>query len=169
MKRDRNLILDILHEVESLPDDGTFHDILVEGHSQAEISEHVRLAHEEGLLEAWDLSSMDVTCWKPARLTTIGHDYLERARAATGPPIAETQVMQTSFAGPSSALRASFTYDVAISFAGEQRAEARAIADCLKKSGGERFSTTNTKTPYCGEKIYTSICPRFTKRRHATA
>src|SRR5947208_274160 len=41
MKRDMDLIREILMEIENLPDDGKFYDIAVQGHTAAEISNHV--------------------------------------------------------------------------------------------------------------------------------
>lgn len=87
-----NLVRAVLIETEKLPDDGGFYDISVEGFSEAEISNHVRLSDEAGFLEAEDLSTMGRVCWKPKRLTYEGHEFLngirsdsvwERAKAVT--------------------------------------------------------------------------------------
>ena len=54
-----------------------------------------------------------------------------------------------------------FEYDVAISFAGEQRAEAEAIADCLKNAdvkvfydryGSVSLQTRRFRPPFCHRK-----------------
>lgn len=83
MKRDMDLIRAILIEVEKLPLDPAFHDISVPGYTQAEITDHVQLADEAGLIEAVNLSSHDGVCWKPKRLTYEGHRFLDAARSDT--------------------------------------------------------------------------------------
>ena len=83
MKRDMDLIRAILIEVEKLPPDLGFHDISVQGHTEEEVTFHVRLADEAGLIEAEDLSSHDGVCWKPKRLTYEGHEFLDAARSDT--------------------------------------------------------------------------------------
>jgi hypothetical protein len=84
MKRDMNLIRAVLIEAEELPDDDAMHDIFVEGFSDTEISNHVRLCDEAGFLDAEDLTMMDgVCCWKPKRLTYEGHEFLDGIRSDT--------------------------------------------------------------------------------------
>jgi hypothetical protein len=46
-------------KVGELPFDGCFHDVRVEGRSGEEISYHIMLLHEAGLIEAIDLGSND--------------------------------------------------------------------------------------------------------------
>lgn len=81
MKRDMELVREILMRVEDLPYDGSFHDIQIEGRSDEAISYHVMLLDEAGLLEAEDLSSLSGTCWKPKQLTYSGHEFLDAARS----------------------------------------------------------------------------------------
>ncbi|MGD0223084.1 MAG: DUF2513 domain-containing protein [Terriglobia bacterium] len=83
MKRDMDLIRAVLIEVEKLPYDGGFHHISVEGHSEEEVTYHVLLAHEHGLIDAANLTTMDGVCWKPKRLTYQGHEFLDSARSDT--------------------------------------------------------------------------------------
>lgn len=83
MKRDMDLIRAILIEVEKLPLDPGFHDISVAGYTEEEITYHVQLADEAGLIEAVNLSSNDGVCWKPKRLTYQGHQFLDAARSDT--------------------------------------------------------------------------------------
>ena len=83
MKRDMELIRAILIKVEKLPYDAGFHDISVEGYSEEEINYYVLLAHEAGLIDAADLTTMDGVCWKPKRLTYQGHEFLDSARSDT--------------------------------------------------------------------------------------
>jgi hypothetical protein len=83
MKRDMNLIRAVLIEAEKLPDDDAMHDISVEGFTDAEISNHVRLCDEAGFVDAYDLSTLDGVCWKPIRLTYEGHEFLDGIRSDT--------------------------------------------------------------------------------------
>jgi hypothetical protein len=83
MKRDMDLVREILLKVEEVPFDGRFHDIAVEGRSMDEITYHVMLLQEAGFIEAMDLSSLSGICWKPTRLTYSGHEFLDAARSDT--------------------------------------------------------------------------------------
>ena len=83
MKLDPDLVRQILLKVEEFPFDGSFHDVEIEGRMENEISYHVMLLHEAGLIEALDLSSHDGVCWKAKRLTYNGHQFLDAARSDT--------------------------------------------------------------------------------------
>jgi hypothetical protein len=83
MKRDMDLVREILLKIEEFPFDGRFHDVTVDGHTAGEINYHVLLLHEAGFIEALDLSSLSGICWKPTRLTYSGHEFLDAARSDT--------------------------------------------------------------------------------------
>jgi hypothetical protein len=83
MKRDMNLIRAVLIETEKLPDDDAMHDIAVQGFTEAEISNHVRLSDEAGFIDAEDLTTLSGVCWKPKRLTYEGHEFLDSIRSDT--------------------------------------------------------------------------------------
>jgi hypothetical protein len=83
VKLDTDLVRQILLTVEEFPFDGNFHDVEIEGRTENEISYHVMLLHEAGLLEALDLSTLSGVCWKPQRLTYNGHQFLDAARSDT--------------------------------------------------------------------------------------
>jgi hypothetical protein len=83
MKRDMELCRELLLKVEELPFDGRFHDVAVEGRSDEEITYHIMLLDEAGLIEAEDLSTLSSICWKPKRLTYSGHEFLDGARSDT--------------------------------------------------------------------------------------
>jgi hypothetical protein len=83
MKLDTELVREILIKIEELPFDGGFHDIAVDGRTGGEITYHVMILDEAGLIEAMDLSTMDGICWKPKRLTYAGHQFLDAARSDT--------------------------------------------------------------------------------------
>jgi hypothetical protein len=76
-----DLVRDILLAVEESTHAAGWCDVNVQGHSTAEVTYHVRMLHEQGLIEAQDLSSLDGACWKPKRLTWQGHEFLESARS----------------------------------------------------------------------------------------
>lgn len=82
MKRNTALSRTILLAVEN---DETstgrgFIDLDIPNHSKEEVSEHVRLLFEDGLIEAIDFSSFDGPDWKPVRLTSQGHNFLNSIR-----------------------------------------------------------------------------------------
>lgn len=57
-----------------------------------------------------------------------------------------------------------FDYDVAISFAGEQRKEAEAIADCLKKNGVSVFYDGYEKADLWGKDLYEHLSAVYEKK-----
>ncbi|HBG31044.1 MAG TPA: hypothetical protein DDW98_10500, partial [Gammaproteobacteria bacterium] len=65
------------------PDDGSYVDINVPEKTSEEISYHVQLLHEAGLLKAQDYSSIGDYDWKPLTLTWEGHEFLDAARNET--------------------------------------------------------------------------------------
>ena len=83
MKRDMDLVREILLKLEDLPYDGQLHNITVDGRTNEEISYHVMLLEEAGLIAAMSLTSHDGICWKPTRLTYSGHEFLDAARSDT--------------------------------------------------------------------------------------
>jgi hypothetical protein len=96
MKRDPELCRDLLLKVEELPFDGRFHDVVVEGRSDEEITYHIMLLDEAGLIEAEDLSTLSGMCWKPKRLTYSGHEFLDAARSDTVWQKAKAWTMKTT-------------------------------------------------------------------------
>jgi len=80
MKRDMDLAREILLQMEKAPYDGTWHFVAVEGHSPEEVTYHVMLLDQAGLIEAENLSSMDGAEWAPKTLTWAGHEFLDASR-----------------------------------------------------------------------------------------
>ena len=81
MKRDMSLVRDILLAIEasdSDPDDTI--ELTLEGRSHEELSYHVMLMHEAGLIVAIDFSSFDGHAWTPQRLTWAGAEFLDSVR-----------------------------------------------------------------------------------------
>jgi hypothetical protein len=83
MKRDMDLVREVLLKVEELPFDGGFHDVAVDGRTDEEIYYHVMLLDEAGFIEAMNLTTNDGVCWKAMRLTYSGHEFLDAARSDT--------------------------------------------------------------------------------------
>jgi hypothetical protein len=84
MLRDMDFARHILTEMEAYPHfDQSYKTISLDSHTQEELSYHVRLLAQAGLIEAEDVSSMDGTAWNPVQLTNEGHEFLEAARNDT--------------------------------------------------------------------------------------
>lgn len=86
MKRDFDLARTILLAIEAY-EEATGHSWItlgkINGYSQKQVSYHVELLHEAGLIEAVNLSSLNSYCWEPKKLTWHGHDFLESSRNET--------------------------------------------------------------------------------------
>jgi hypothetical protein len=83
MKRDMDLIREILLEVEKLPYTGGFHKVAIEGHSEDEITYHTLLLAEADLIEATVCSVFGAESYLPVRLTWAGHEFLDAAKNDT--------------------------------------------------------------------------------------
>ncbi len=80
MKRDMDLVRAILFALEELPFDGGPLELKIEGHSPEEITYHVMLLDEAGLIKAFDFSGDEFTDWRPSHITWAGHEFLNAAR-----------------------------------------------------------------------------------------
>jgi len=83
MKRDMDLLRQILVQVEDHPFDMGMVELRFDGRSKAEIAYHVKLAQQAGLVEAIDLSTSNGPDIRPTSLTWHGHEFLEAARDET--------------------------------------------------------------------------------------
>ena len=86
MKRDMDIARQVLFEIEKCDDPwGPNRDLVIEGYSKQNISYHVKLLCQAGLIEAQDASSMGSGgfCWFAGSLTWEGHEFLEAARDDT--------------------------------------------------------------------------------------
>jgi hypothetical protein len=83
MKRDLDLVRKILFEVEKSPTPWGWVNLQIPGYSDEEISYHVKLLADAGLVQAKDLSSTAGFSWKPTALTWEGHEFLDAARNET--------------------------------------------------------------------------------------
>lgn len=93
MKRDLELLRQLLIEVEQLPGkDWT--EITIPGHTGDEIVYHAHLAADQGLLEAKFAPRDMFVLFK--RLTYDGHEFLDAARSDTVWAKAKEHVLQTT-------------------------------------------------------------------------
>lgn len=84
MKRDFDLVREILIAVEAREGDPRkTMPVEIPGRSQDEISYHVKLLWDEGLLDAVDFSHSTAFVIEPQRLTWRGHEFLDAARNDT--------------------------------------------------------------------------------------
>ena len=83
MKRDIGLIREILLQVEARPSVNDWGPVEIDGRSQEEISYHVKMLGDDGLLEALDMRSLGPDGFKydPKFLTARGHDFLDSIRS----------------------------------------------------------------------------------------
>ena len=86
MNRDMDLIRDILLAIEeSAEDPRGWIDLDLPERSAKEVSYHVMLLDQAGLIEGQNLSSMGEEGfeWRPKSLTWHGHEFLDAARSET--------------------------------------------------------------------------------------
>ena len=81
MKRDMDLVRDILFELEKQDGSGSWMTVVLEGHSEDEINYHLLLLKDAGFLEAAVLQDGVRAMVQPIRLTWSGHDFLNAARS----------------------------------------------------------------------------------------
>ena len=83
MKRDMGLIREILLQVEARPSVNDWGPVEIDGRSQEEISYHVKMLDDDGLLEALDMRTLGPDGFKydPKFLTARGHDFLGSIRS----------------------------------------------------------------------------------------
>ena len=82
MQRDMDLVRRILMEVEGAPH-GSWIELNIEGYSADEVSYHVMLLAQAGLITAIDDNGLDENIskgWVATGLTWSGHEFLRAAR-----------------------------------------------------------------------------------------
>jgi len=80
MKLNKELIREILLEVESTEDPLSLKTLNLPGHTDEEISYHICLLAEAGFLKAHDLTTLNGFNWSATRLTYEGHEFLDTIR-----------------------------------------------------------------------------------------
>jgi hypothetical protein len=84
MKRDMDLVRQILLEMERRSSYvEQLKPITIEGRSDEEVSYHIMLLHEAGLMEASGMTGGGRLHWIPQSLTWEGHEFLDAARDDT--------------------------------------------------------------------------------------
>ena len=83
MKIDMDLARNILFKIEDYQEPNGWIDIKFEDYSNEEISYHIKLLSQAGLIEAEDLTDSSGFEWKAKSLTWKGHEFLEAARSNT--------------------------------------------------------------------------------------
>lgn len=82
MKRDMELVRKILLFIENENTD-YFDTPKIDGYTSEEVSYHIKLLHEEGMVEAEDCSDDDGLNWMVSMMTMSGHDFLDASRNVT--------------------------------------------------------------------------------------
>ena len=82
MKLDKDLVRNLLLQIEAKPDPIGLIEITVAGHPREEVAYHIQILDEAGFIKAEDLSSYDGYDWRAERLTFDGHEFLDTVRDA---------------------------------------------------------------------------------------
>lgn len=80
MKRDLDLIRAILLDIEARATPSELIDPKVDGHNDLEVSYHVMLMEDAGLIRATDRSAIGIFRWSAGSLTWLGHELAEYLR-----------------------------------------------------------------------------------------
>ncbi len=83
MKRDMELVREILLQTEASPYTKGLADLNIDNYSEDEVSYHVKIMEQAGLVTAIDLSTGMTFCWRPTALTWQGHEFLDAIRNDT--------------------------------------------------------------------------------------
>ena len=83
MKRDMDLIREILLEIEKLPPNTETGEFPIEGWKPEEINYHIRLLCQAGYVDAISVAAMGDDEWIVRSLTWNGHEFLEASRNQT--------------------------------------------------------------------------------------
>jgi len=83
MKRDIDLIKEILIQIEKSNQVKGWINIQIPGRSSKEVYYHIKLLHEAGLIEAVNQSTKSGFMWVAKSLTWNGHEFLDAARNDT--------------------------------------------------------------------------------------
>jgi Hypothetical protein (DUF2513) len=80
MKRDMDLVRQILREIEDAPYTGDAVGFSIPNCTDEQLQYHLQLLHEAGLIDGMDASTLDGLAFLPTRLTWQGHEFLEASR-----------------------------------------------------------------------------------------
>ena len=95
MKRDMDLVRQILLTVERNADPFGAESVQIEGQTEREIGYHIKIMQEAGLLDAGDRTHLgaDAMLWHSVSLTWEGHEFLDAARENSRWNAAKKKVM----------------------------------------------------------------------------
>lgn len=80
MKRDMDLARNIIFKLEEYSEPNGWVEIKIDNYTNEEISYHIKLLFQAGLIEAYDVTDSSGFEWKAKSLTWKGHEFLEAAR-----------------------------------------------------------------------------------------
>lgn len=80
MKLDKELVREILLAVEAYDEAQGWMELTIEGRTAEDVSYHVMLLDEAGLLSGISLGGLNHFEWQPRRLTYKGHEFLDTVR-----------------------------------------------------------------------------------------
>jgi hypothetical protein len=83
VKRDMELIRMVMLAAEKSKDPNDLVDPKIEGHNETEISYHIALLDDAGMLHGQDRSAIGVFRWSAGALTWAGHEFVEAIRDET--------------------------------------------------------------------------------------
>jgi len=107
MKRNMELVREILIEMEKWPADSAG-EIQIAGRAPEEITYHLGLMADRGLINAIDASSNGGSAWLPQGITWEGHEFLDAARSNTVWERAKKHVLSTTGTLTIEGLKAAF-------------------------------------------------------------
>ena len=99
MERDLDLIRAILLDIEARGTPTQLIDPTVEGSNDLQISYHVMLMEDAGLIRATDRSAIGIFRWSAGSLTWLGHELAEYLRDETLWETAKRDVLDASAGG----------------------------------------------------------------------
>ncbi|WP_040266327.1 DUF2513 domain-containing protein [Pseudomonas rhodesiae] len=80
MKFDKELVREILLAVEGHDEAKGWVTLKIEGRAESDVSYHIMLLDEAGLLVGISLGGLNQFQWQPRRLTYQGHEFLDTVR-----------------------------------------------------------------------------------------
>lgn len=133
MKRDMDLIRDILKVIESKKPFETTRDLIIDGHNMQEVAYHCELLYDGGYIKEYRAVSVDnyngVAAYWVRDLTWEGHDFLEAIRQDTIWNKTKTTIIEKGLA-----ITVGTVKTIATAFI---TAASEGVATAILKSGGQ--------------------------------
>ena len=80
MRRDMDLVREILRQIEAWPEPQGWVEFDMPDRLPDEVSYHVAIMADAGLIQAQDVSNLQMYDWRAKKLTWAGHEFLDDAR-----------------------------------------------------------------------------------------